>query len=143
MDKLYTVASTKPIYGMGKIQGPLTTPSKIDFADVLEMVRKGYDIYQVNPVDHSEKVKVTISNINNITFKNTRSTTTLQRKLNREIQELNKPMIVDVVSKDTKSVEFVETKVDNKQQKDSNKNKQNENKKDNVEKISTPDTFTK
>lgn len=143
MEKLYTVASAKPICGMGGIQGPLTTPSKIKFNDVLEMVRKGYEIYQVNPVDHSEKVRVSISNINDIVFKNTRSATTMQRKLNREIQNLNKPMYVDVVKKDTKSVVETEKKTENKQQKETNKNKEKENENVSVEKVNTPDAFTK
>ena len=143
MEKLYTVTTPATIIGMDDIMGPLTTPSKMNFADVLDMVRRGYEIYQVNPYDNSEKIRVNISNINSIKFKTSISDATIQRKLNREIQEMNKSMLVDVVSKETK-VESVDNNVE-KPEKDYTKNKQNENKKnsDTAEKITKPDSFTK
>lgn len=139
MEKLYVVESPRTIIGMGDIQGPLTSPSKMEFANVLEMVRRGYKIFQVNPYDHSEKVRVTVSNINNIKFKVTRSKSCTQRKLNREIQEMNKPILVDVVSKDTK---VNENKNANKDQ--GKQNKQNDVKVNvEVEKVDQADDFTK
>ena len=146
MEKLYIVTSTKNIIGMDNIQGPLTTPVNMKFNNVLEMVRRGYEVYQVNPFNHSEKVKVTISNINNISFKISRSAATAQKKLNEEIQEMSKPMVVDVVVKETKKEvdEVIKQK-----EKTENKNfKQNENKKENKpevdqEKLNKPDEFSK
>lgn len=139
MDKLYIVKSQKTIIGMHDIMGPLTTPSKMKFSNVLEMVRKGYDIYQVNPYNTTEMVKVTISNINDINFSISRSTAASQKKLNREFQEMDKPIIVDVVSKENKPIN------NTKENKEDQKNKQNDNKKssDTNEKISKPDDFTK
>lgn len=132
MEKLYIVTSRKNIIGMDDIQGPLTTPTIMKFNDVLEMVRKGYGIYQVNPYNHDEKVKVTISNINNIKFKTTRSSNTIQRKLNREIQEMNKPVFIDVVSKGKKVSE------------EKKQNKQNETEvKNTIEKLEKADEFSK
>lgn len=136
MDKLYIVSTPKAIIGMDGMQGPLTTPTKMKFADVLEMVRKGYVIYEVNPHNHNEKVKVTVNNIHNIKFKTSRSMGAIQRKLNRELQEMEKEMIVDVVNKDKKETD---TKPVAKEQK-----KQNENKPDvQVEAVMAPDNFRK
>ena len=50
MKKLYTVDSVCNIPGIG-ITGPLSTPMKMDFQNVLEMVKKGYVVYEHNPQD--------------------------------------------------------------------------------------------
>ena len=135
MSKLYTITTPKKIIGMADIMGPLTTPSEIEFNNVLEMVRLGYDIYQVNPYDHNEKIKVTLSNINNIKFKSSISMAFSQRKLNREIQEIDKPIIVDVKKKDNKQKETVEI---NKKTKDEHIDKTVE-----AQTIVKPDNFSK
>ena len=137
MRKLYIVTTPKKILGMADIVGPLTTPSEIKFTDVLQMVRLGYNIYQVNPYDHSEKIKVTITNINDIEFKNSISKALSQRKLNREIQEMDKPVVVDVVTKAPKQKEPEEEVVVKETVKE--KKKQNNDQ----EKILKPDAFTK
>lgn len=140
MEKLYVVSSSKVILGMADIQGPLTTPSPIKFADVLEMVRMGYEIYQVNPYDHTEKVRVTVSNINDIKFTVSRSKSCVQRKLNKEIQEMNKPILVDVVAKESKQNEYKFGKDQGKQTKNTeNKNSEKENV--DVAKVDKPDDF--
>ena len=134
MSKLYIVTTPKTIIGMSDIMGPLTTPSEIEFAAVLEMVRLGYDIYQVNPYDYNEKIKVTLSNIHNIKFKSSISMAFSQRKLNREIQEMDKPIMVDVLTKEQKEKETVEMSKDRKEKK---------NKEVEPEKIVKPDDFSK
>ena len=67
MIKKYTVESSGKIPGLG-IFGPLTTPTKMEFLDVLKMVKSGMVVYQHNPYNVNEKVRVTIRNINNIEF---------------------------------------------------------------------------
>ena len=66
------------------------------------MSEVGYVIYKHNPHDLKEKVRVTTSNINNIRFKNTREAATSQRLLNRSIQEMDKPLVTEVVKKEVK-----------------------------------------
>jgi hypothetical protein len=127
---------------MDGIQGPLTTPTKFKFGDVLEMVRMGYKIYQVNPYDHNEKVRVTVTNINDIKFKTTRSKSCVQRKLNREIQEMNKPILVDVITKESKTTDNKTAKENVKQNKH-NDFKSNDDVSTDAEKIDKPDDFTK
>ena len=134
MAKLYTVASSKPIIGLG-IYGPLSTPTPMVYNDVLEMVTHKYDVYEVNPADYTEKVKVTISNINTITFKNSRAVSLRNRKRNREIQEMSKPVVVSTVKTETEQV--VVTKQNDKNKKEDNKNNKSE------VKVSTPDAFKK
>ena len=92
MKKLYIVETRQPIYGLDGIVGPLTTPTEISFKNVLEMVNRGYIIYQVNPYDVNEKIRVTKSNINTIRFTVSRSRAALQQKQNRENLELIKPL---------------------------------------------------
>ena len=147
MKKIYVVDDNKDIIGMDNIVGPLTTPTVMKFIDVLEMVKKGYNIYQVNPYNHSEKVKVTLNNIHNITFSG-RSAATTQKMLNRSIQAMEKGMVVNVVEHSTNDSNKKNTSNKNENKtsdlidKKENKNKaENETVKD--EKLTAPDAFTK
>ena len=96
--KLYTVQSTGVIPGLG-INGPLTTPTKMEFLHVLDMVKKHYVVYEHNPSDTTEKVRVTINNINSIKFNSTRLAAVNRRNLNEEVQAMDKAMNVAVVNK--------------------------------------------
>lgn len=146
--KLYTVATSKEIPCLGGICGPLTTPVHIDHNDLVKLIRSGYEIYQCNPYDSSEKVRVTLSNINTITFKRTRAMVTSNRLNNRAIREMESPITVDVVKKDEKPVHNGNDVSSTYSDKKENKNKQNESKdskpvNDKRERVSTPDGFTK
>ena len=140
--ELYTIKSARPIECLGGIQGPLTTPTSIKFNDVLGMVRKGYEVYKHNPHDLKEKVRVTLTNINTIKFKRSREEATSQRLLNRSIQEMDKPVIKEVVKKDVKQYDVDEMNVNDLKPVDVvTKNK---SKKETKEvKVSKPDDFSK
>lgn len=138
MNGFYTVESSKPIDCLGGIQGPLTTPVRLSFRDALQLVSKGLVVYKHNPYDLTEKVRVTRSNINTIKFERTREQATSQRLLNRSIQELDTPLVVDVVKKETTVIEPV-AEVENISV--VTKNNKKETKKE--QKVSKPDSFTK
>ena len=137
MAKLYVVKSSKMIIGLN-IMGPLSTPTAMEYKDVLEMVSRGYDIYEVNPKDSREQIKLSKSNVNTVKFKNSRATGVLQRKLNKEFQEMEKPVVVGVVKNDDTQV--VITKHHDKVKKEEAKKNNNE---DSEVKVSTPDNFVK
>ena len=99
--KLYTIASNGPISCLAGIQGPLTTPTKMEFIDVLNMVKKGYAVYEHNPSDTTEKVRVTINNINSIKFTSSRIAAVNRRNSNEEKQAISDSMKVAVVNKDS------------------------------------------
>ena len=103
MKKLYTVNTVKNIPGLG-ISGPLTTPMKMEFHHVLDMVKNGYKVYEHNPQDLTEKVLVTMQNINTIEFKNSRATAMNRRELNQSLIDDSKPMVINKITK-TKKVE--------------------------------------
>ena len=67
MSRKLTVLSQGMIIGAG-ISGPITTPIVLDPKDVLKMVKSGMTVYEHNPYNISEKVKVTPQNINFISF---------------------------------------------------------------------------
>lgn len=103
--KLYTVASNGPISCLADIQGPLTTPTKMEFIDVLNMVKKGYVVYEHNPADLTEKVRVTINNINSIKFTSSRTAAVNRRNINEEKQVVDNSMKVAVLNKDSEKKE--------------------------------------
>lgn len=133
MGRYFTIASALPITALGNINGPLTTPVQIPFADVLDMLRKNYVIYEHNPVNKAEKVRVTIDNVNNITFSTTRYDALLLKEANLEMQELSKPL--NNIIEENK----VEQRINS--SKNINSGKANSNS-DSVEVI-LPDAFTK
>lgn len=102
MRELYTVASACTIKYAGGIQGPLTTPTKLPLDTVVNLVRKGNEVYQHNPVNLSEKVLVTMKNVGNVKFTTTKAETVTRRELNRSVQEMEKPMNVNVNRKSDK-----------------------------------------
>lgn len=104
MRKLYTVMSAKEIPCMGGIQGPMTEPVPMKFDDVLEMVCRGYEIYQHNPHKLSEKKLVTKRNIGNIHFETSKAAAISEKETIKELQTLNRPAS-ELRKKNTKKVD--------------------------------------
>ena len=84
---LYTINNVGTIAGLD-IEGPLRQPTEISIDDVITMLRKGYEIYQHNPCDLTEKKKVTLENVTSIKFKGTLAAATLRRIQNRKNQQM-------------------------------------------------------
>ncbi|GEM_PF-5882393 len=133
MGRYFTIASAMPIKALGDINGPLTTPVQIPYADILDMLRKNYVIYEHNPVNKAEKVRVTIDNVNNVKFTTSRYDALLLKEANLEMQELSKPL--GNIIKENK----VEQRVNSSKNINSKKADSNS---DSVEVI-LPDAFTK
>jgi hypothetical protein len=89
MARYFTVRDPLPIIGLG-ITGPLTQPVSIPFASVLAMLKKGYTVYEHNPVDKSEKVLLTFDNVNSVDFVSTRAQRILKQQRNLEKQQMEK-----------------------------------------------------
>lgn len=67
LKRLYTVADGRIVPGLG-IKGPITTPTEMEITDVLKMVTSKYEVYQHNPYNNNEKVRVTLTNLRSIEF---------------------------------------------------------------------------
>lgn len=146
MRQLYTVASEGvSIPYAGGINGPLSTPTVLPLDTVVTMVRKGYEVYQHNPVNLNEKVLVTAKNVGQVEFKSTKSETVTKRALNKSIQDMNKPMMANVVRKaDDNSSNKKYDKYNKKDNKNNNSNDTSA-KTETVESedITKPDVFSK
>ena len=125
MRKLYTVLTQKEIPSLNGIKGPLTTPVEIDSVSVLNMVRKGYEVYQHNPYILTEKVRVTANNYNKIVFPTNEEKSIEIAKKREEEERITKEMKIPVVTKEE----------------DSSKNNNNNNY--NNKKLNKPDNFKK
>ena len=107
MLNLYTVDTPREIIGLN-INGPLTTPTPMEYHNVLRMVKAGYTVYQHNPFNLNEKVKVTYDNINNIKLS---IASALNKEHTKEIASLasnanvEQPSKVDVIHKDNEQSE--------------------------------------
>lgn len=69
MKKLIIVKSsgTLPIYG--GISGPIINPITLDTKDIVELINKSKEIYEVNPYNINEKIKLTRVNCTTENFK--------------------------------------------------------------------------
>lgn len=126
---LYTITTPKPIPCLGNITGPITNPVKLSLPNVMKLLSNGYEVYQHNPADKRERVKVTIENVNTIHFTKTKNEVVQNRVLNREIKKEQEPMNVKVI-RDEKPVE-----------KPSKNDEKSTNVKGNEKPINKPDAF--
>ena len=92
MKKLYTFEGPVRIPSLG-ILGPIKTPYEANQGDVVKVVRSGGTVYMHNPYDLSDKVKVTVQNINTIEF--------------------TPPVVTKSISNEIKSIDVVEKKDNN------------------------------
>jgi E3 ubiquitin-protein ligase DOA10 len=92
-----------PIGCLGGISGPIKKPVIMDPTDVLELVKRGFLIYEHNPFFTKEKVQVTRTNYNKITFKITRVAAIKKKRLNREIQRDSKEEIKNTIKNEKKN----------------------------------------
>lgn len=125
MRKLYTVLTQKEIPSLNGIRGPLTTPVEIDSVSVLNMVRKGYEVYQHNPYILTEKVRVTANNYNKIVFPTNEEKSIEIAKKREEEERITKEMKIPVVTNEE------------------NSSKNNNNNNYNNKKLNKPDSFKK
>lgn len=83
---LYTIKDARVISCLGGITGPIQHPTEMKPEDVITLVRNGFTVFQHNPHNLREKVKVTRNNFNTITFKTSQVDGYLARALNRELR---------------------------------------------------------
>ena len=124
-DKLYVINTAKRIPCLHNITGPITTPTELDPLDVLSLVKSGYVIYEVNPYNKSERVRVTPFNYNSIRFKTTLQDMLQKKRLNREMQSIDKKND-DKSNKNDSSKENTSSK--NEEKKDDTKKKESDKK---------------
>lgn len=57
---IITTCAELPI--MGGIHGPLHTPSPLTPREIITLINNGIEVYEVNPLNKSEKVRLTATN---------------------------------------------------------------------------------
>lgn len=149
MANLYTITTAKEIHCLGDITGPVTTPVKLEKADVISLLKNGYTLYQVNPYDYNDKVLVTRSNINTIEFSRSRADVTKEKIQNRSSQEMTKPVTTFVKNQSIKDKnatndgEIKNNKVTLSSNSATPKNNKKSEESENSNAIKTPDDFKK
>lgn len=109
---LYTVKDARVIDCLGGISGPIQHPTEIAESDVITLVRCGFTVYQHNPHNLREKVKVTRTNFNSIVFKTTRYDGYKSRSLNTELRNEAKVASAPAPKKDKKKSSNEDPKVE-------------------------------
>lgn len=66
--KLCKVMTNGPIAELGFINGPIVNPCRLELRKIVNMVHRGLVVYEVNPKNYSEEVRLTIENITTNNF---------------------------------------------------------------------------
>lgn len=66
--KLCTITNSGPIPELGGIRGPVTKPTELPMTLIRTLINEGYTIYEVNPMNRNEKVRLTFGNVNTVNF---------------------------------------------------------------------------
>lgn len=117
--KMYIITTAKEIPCLGGITGPITTPVKLELSELIWLLNNGFTVYQCNPFDSNERVKVDRMNMHSITFSRNRAIVTLEQMENLKVQEMSKP--VEVVKRDNKQNNTPSPEIKDDKKKDSNK----------------------
>ena len=70
--KWVVVDTYGPIKELGGISGPIVTPCKIPIRTIVDMVNNRKVVYEVNPMNMTEKVKLRQSNVDKKNFDGTK-----------------------------------------------------------------------
>ena len=68
-EKLVTIETYGPIAELGGVSGPIVHPCKLDLETIIRMVNTRKKVFEVNPANPSEKVRLTLSNVRTQNFK--------------------------------------------------------------------------
>lgn len=61
--KFVTIESSGKILALGGIMGPIKTPSYLDMDIIINLINSGKVVYEVNPANVKEKVRLTRVNV--------------------------------------------------------------------------------
>lgn len=84
--KLVTIESPGKIPTLGDIVGPIRTPSRLSIDTIIELINAGKVVYEVNPKNINEKVRLSRLNVYKTNFNSTiKSAVEMQKKVVKEI----------------------------------------------------------
>ena len=98
--RYFTIADAKPIPGLSGIGGPITVPVVLPYNEVLALVRKGYTVYEHNPLNKDEKILLTLDNVHGADFDKARAQKFLKEAKARKEME-DKGLVNKVASHNT------------------------------------------
>ena len=67
--KLVTVETNGTLVELGGISGPIINPCFIDETTIIRMVGNNKKVYEVNPANHAQKVRLNLKNVKTDNFK--------------------------------------------------------------------------
>lgn len=72
--KLVVITTNGPIMELGGIAGPVTSPCYVNIRTLINMVHSGVSVYEVNPLNYDDQIKLTIQNVNASNFEGSEKT---------------------------------------------------------------------
>lgn len=103
MNKLVTIESAGPIKMMGDINGPIKTPCSVSTNVIIDLLNSGKVVYEVNPKNHAEKIRLTRLNLhsNNFPANNTSKVDSRKQAIKARIRKHEERVQKAVAKKET------------------------------------------
>ena len=101
--KLVTIESAGKISILGGIQGPITNPCRLSTDSIIELINSGKIVYEVNPKNSKEKIRLTRLNVYKTNFASTIKETVDKKKkvIEETIKTNSKPMVKPISEPNT------------------------------------------
>lgn len=103
VEKLVTIETYGPIAELGGIAGPVVHPCKVDLETIIRMVNTRKKVFEVNPANPSEKVRLTLSNVRTVNFAPVAPKTTTKTTNTTKTTETTKPADTKTTTTENKS----------------------------------------
>ena len=85
--KYVTIESSGKLEPLGGISGPITTPSYIDISVIVSLINMRKVVYEVNPANRNEKIRLTRLNVFNDNFASVTNVQTPKNNINKVDEE--------------------------------------------------------
>lgn len=87
MKKLIIVKNSVILPELGGINGPILRPEKVELSDIYQMINRRLSVYEVNPKNHSETIKLTRENANKQNFfQKQKKTNSIKTKIRPQVK---------------------------------------------------------
>ena len=101
--KLVTVNYNGPIIELGSICGPISTPSQLTIDAISRLVLNKKEVWEYNPNNKREKVRLTFSNLNKDNFNKKKDEVSLNTSVDKqpvkeEVKEIDTKDVFDAIS---------------------------------------------
>ncbi len=85
--KRVIITNTTQLHELGGISGPIYHPTSIPINKIRELIRNGINVYEVDPNDSKNKIKLDLKNFDKVNFKKPTKIANISNKTVRQFMD--------------------------------------------------------